>query len=410
MRCNAAPILRSRLLGLGSARIPECKVVQRATEFDDSAYVRELAVKVIDGPTGKAITNATAVLNIADDQSSFFFGEKSTDTNGAVLFVFPKQETVALTLQIKAEGHALETIAVARNSTGAIPATIEARLVPGAALGGFVKDSAGSAVSGAEVVVYRLVRTGANEYSRIDLYSATTDAGGKWQAPQMPAEDSSLHFAVTCADYKPAAFSLSAGEGGVLQLARADLLAAKATMALQPGIRVTGTVVETNEAPVAIAEAILQTADGSYRRVVPVEQGKFSFVELEPREGQLMVTATNYAPQVLPLKIAPGLQALKVVLTRGLPLQVAVRDQDQRPVAGAAVFLEASNQSRLLIWKTETDSNGRFVWTNAPAGAVKCEITSRDYAGLRTALHLPATNELSVVMRKHPRLKFAKAH
>jgi len=107
---------------------------------------------------------------------------------------------------------------------------------------------------------------------------------------------------------------------------------------------------------------------------------------------------------LLPLKIHPAIEPLKIVLTRGIPLQVTVRDQDQEPVPAASVILEAWNQSHALNWKADTDSNGRFVWTNAPAGTVKFDISRADYTSLRTNLTLPSTNELTLFMRKHSRV------
>ena len=209
----------------------------------------------------------------------------------------------------------------------------------------------------AEVLVYRLTKTAPAEYTRIDLDSGTTDAAGKWELARVPAKSSNLVFSVTCPDYKPASYAESVvSQTNAFQVTRSNLLAKTAVLTIQPGIHVTGSIVDTTNGPVALAEAIFETTDRSYRRVIPVEAGKLAFVELEPREGELLITATNYAPQLLPLKIHPAIEPLKIVLTHGIPLQVVVRDQDQQPVPAASVLLEEWNQRQALNWKTETDT------------------------------------------------------
>lgn len=385
--------------------LPRRKSLEHAFEFDDSAYIQELALKVVDAQSANPITNAAAILNLADDQSSFFFGEKSTDSSGKIVFHYPSQDAVGFKVQIKANAHAPELLSASRLAGTALPRELTAKLVPGVSIGGFVKDPAGKPVASAEVLVYRLTKTAPAEYTRIDLDSATTDSGGKWEVARVPADNSNLVFSVSCPDYKPATYAESvASATNALQVARSNLLAKTAVLIIQSGIHITGTVLDTTNGLVPLAEAIFETSDHSYRRAIPVEAGKFTFVEMEPRSGELLITATNYAPQLLALKIQPAIEPLKIVLTRGTPLQVTLRDQDQEPVPGASVLLEEWNQSHALNWKAETDSNGRFVWTNAPSGSAKFEISRSDYTSLRTNVTLSSTNEVTLHMRKHSRV------
>jgi hypothetical protein len=171
---------------------------------------------------------------------------------------------------------------------------------------------------------------------------------------------------------------------------------------MQAEVRFAATVVQTNGTPIALAEALFQSADRSSRRTFPIEQGKLSFVEAKPEEGQLMVSATNFSPRLLPLKLNYGVKETNIVLTSGNSLQANLRDQNNVAIADAAVSLEEWNGTSLLKWKAESDAAGKISWSNAPLGTLVLAITKANYSLLRTNVALPRTNDLLLVMRKEP--------
>src|SRR5205085_2405385 len=99
----------SKLAGNHSA--PPRKAARELRGFPDAVYRGELSVRVTDGETGAALTNAVATLSITDDKESFYFGSTNTDASGVVRFPYPLQQAAGVSIWVHAPGRMPAVIA-----------------------------------------------------------------------------------------------------------------------------------------------------------------------------------------------------------------------------------------------------------------------------------------------------------
>lgn len=406
---KATPIIFALTLEQGPKSPPAPasgrKAVGKAGAYDDSVYVREIALQVTEAGTTTPLTNALAQLSITDDDSTFFFGEAFTDARGVLRLSFPAQQTLALRLLVKAPGHASEVITAAARDPKAFPRDLNVALARGAKIGGVVRNESGQPFSGADVLISRLIKTGESDFTRLIYDYVSTDSSGRWSTDRAPQKLDEVSFKISSSDCKPVTYETAVpGATNLFQVAASNLLAGQAVMTVQSRVRVTGWVVDAKGGALGGAEVALYTDAYGRRRVTSDAQGGFTFVPGETGRAYMTVLATNFAPAYQTLEIESGLKPLVFTLGRGIPFKARVRDQDGAPVAGASVTLDQWNNIRSDSWRTQTDSEGRFTWPNAPVGGVGFSLSKNNYYETRLLAGIPTNGESMVIMRKYSRV------
>ncbi|MCO5968558.1 MFS transporter [Actinoallomurus soli] len=162
--------------------------------------------------------------------------------------------------------------------TGDQPLDYDLVLSGNGGLTGTVRDTNGSAIAGAMVVV--------TDIRGEVVANGLTGADGGYSFNQVVA--GTYTVAVSAEGHRPAALLAEVGGDGVSKVTRQDV-------ELQPGVRIAGTVQARGRGPVEDAHVTLLDAAGNVVAVTTTgPDGRYSFADLTG--GQYTVTATGYAP------------------------------------------------------------------------------------------------------------------
>ncbi|GAA0340598.1 MFS transporter [Actinoallomurus spadix] len=162
--------------------------------------------------------------------------------------------------------------------TGDQPLDYDLVLVGNGGLTGTVRDTNGSAIAGAMVVV--------TDIRGEVVANGLTGADGGYSFNQVVA--GTYTVAVSAEGHRPGAVLTEVGGDGVSKVTRQDV-------ELQPGVRIAGTVQAHGRGPVEDARVTLLDAAGNVVAATTTgPDGRYSFADLTG--GQYTVTATGYAP------------------------------------------------------------------------------------------------------------------
>jgi hypothetical protein len=372
------------------------KVLQRATEFPDSAYRREMEVRVT-GTGGVTLSNAVAMLSLRDDAKTFFFGQCRANVSGKIVVAYPPQEAVSLSMRVSHPGYAVGTATFSALDGKSWPDATEVRLQRGVSIGGTVMNTSDEPVSNAMVIPHEVIQTGADQFTRIDADVATTAPNGKWIANVLPEVLPKLTFEVTHPEHHTE----------TLQLTAAELQSTNARIVLRPFVQVAGRVTNKDGAPVSRATVTLMESDTSRETRTTDGSGRFAFIIREPGNvpATLFVVAPNYAP--LARSVTPDAAATPdLKLETGSTFSMRVSDGNGAPLTGLLVSLYRwdGKLQPPLRWSTKTDAQGRFRWEHAPAGQVTFRIEKPGQLIHYEYVTLPMTNEALATYRAPVRI------
>lgn len=382
------------------------RVAKKSLEHPDRIYHDELVVRVADKVSGQPSASARAALTIRDDEGSLFLGEGEADGSGVIHLPFPPQQTLSFSILVRAAGRLPVVIEGGKKADGDFHREWTATLDRGARIGGSVQDPSGQPIANANVLIHRLMPVGPREFERLDYETVSTGRDGKWISESVPAGATNLVFEVSHPEFRSATFVQGlAPDPNVRALVSADLWAGTAEMALENALRIAGTVVNESGEVVRGAEIYLVNSERSESKRVTASDasGKFSVIVPEPGQVGLMVQAAGYRTRLQLVTASASLRSVRVPLTTASPLVGRVMDQNNAPVAGARVKLDAWNGSRLLDWQTMTDQQGKFTWDSPPEGSVMFQITAANYLPGRNSIGTQ-TSEARFVLRKMSRV------
>jgi hypothetical protein len=368
------------------------RVFRKSIELEDSVYRDELVLRVVDGETGRALTNAIAALTIADDGAPFHFGQARADGAGVIRLPYPPQQAMTFTALVRAPGRLPFTVGGSKHTGGMFPREVEAKLARGVRIGGMVRDAKGRPIPGAEVVVHKITQAGPREYTRLDYETVRTDKAGRWSSESAPAEFDGFSFEVSHPDHRSICFAQAASPSAEAHtVSRDDLLAGKAVMVLPAALRLDGVVADDSGKPVHEVDLrVVDTGRPEASRPVRCDaQGRFSVVVPQPGEVTLMAQAKGYRPKLQTVGAEPDLPPLTLTLARTQPFRGRVIDQGGDPIPGARVKLDSWNGTRVLQWQTLTDDNGTFTWDSPPDGNVMFYLSATNHSAMRTSFSSP---------------------
>lgn len=373
--------------------LPENRVVRRSREFPDDTYRSSLNIQAVDAE-GRPVPGAEATLTISDLEGAYYFGRDQSDANGRIRLPYPPQHAAGCTVVVRTP-HRLPFV-FRSTGTGIDPAAreIKATLASGTSAGGLVRNAAGAPIADASVTLYELRAVSSREYERLNYETVTTDAAGKWKSAALPAALEQFQIAISHPDFRPRVFRVGPRDPSLATalLPPDELRAGDAAAILEPAQRIAGVVRGPDEKPVAGAELRLSgpiagsrgsqdTADEQVTR--SDSNGRYKFSVLTAGSYSLIVVANGYTPELRSVTVPnrPGAVTVQgITLQTGHRLIGRVNDQDQQPVAGARVRLDSWNDNRLVKFETDTDAKGTFVWTNAPSGQLRFQLSATNHS------------------------------
>jgi len=360
---------------------------------------RKLEVSVVDGATRKTIEGAQVY---ATNRQSEFGPlpprRTQTQATGRCEVNLGGKRPKTLALEVTKPGFARAY--VEWPDTTAIPQEWTAELGKAVTIGGEVRARNGEPVSGATVIVSGLVKDVVGQMVPVPFDSVRTDAAGKWQSAQVPERFDNLSFVVSHPELIPAEFEQGTDTSAANVVTAEALVARTASMELEPGIAITGTVADDQGKPISSASvyALLSMQERSeLKRAKTDGAGRYRFVVTEPGAVTLAVEAKDFAPKYVKSEAQAGMPAIGFTLEKGRAVRGKVSDKEGKPIAGVAVQAASWAGRTPLSWGTVTDGEGKFQWSFAPKGRVMLGFSKE---GLSSTYHQASSNdvELAVVM------------
>ncbi len=354
---------------------------------------------VVDAVSGEPIP--AAEVNASNRQSEF--GplpprRVTTDAKGQCKVNLGGTRPKSIRLQAGKPGYA--TAQIQWEESG-IPDQWSARLPKGVTVGGLVKDSQGNPIARASVSINTVTRDEVGQSVEVEADAATTDSAGRWSSRSVPADFKSLTFKLSHPDFRSAEYYISdSSPGGPQEGSRADLLAGKAVMVMEPGTTIAGTVVDSSGKPLANASVFLRDASDppKDRFATTDSSGQFKLVFVDAGQGVLAVAAKGYSPQSTNVTFDSGLKPVAFKLQPAKPLKGIVLGQDRKPVAGATVDLVSWSGLPFPRWQTRTDAKGGFTWDSTPSEGAVLSARMDGYAPEQQNL-APGDEDATIVLK-----------
>jgi hypothetical protein len=368
-------------------------------DVDESACRRELLLRFVD-KDGQPVPGAVAKLTLTDEGRTFPYGTNVADAAGKAIVDYPANQVRELAIEVRSSAGLPARISLANAEPGNLPLEQKIKLEPGVTLGGLVRDTTGQPIARARVSVNTVVRDEVGQSIEAETDVATTDQSGRWSSRSVSADFKSLTFKLTHPEFRPAEYYISdSGPGASQEGSKADLLAGKAIMVMEPGTTLAGTVTNPTGKPLANADVFLRDASDPPRdRFATTDSsGHFKLVFMDAGQGVLAVAAKGYSPQSINVPFDSGLKQVTFKLQPAKPLKGIVLGQDRKPVAGATVDLVSWNDLPFPRWQTQTDAKGGFSWDSAPADGALLSVRMDGYLTEGQSL-APGDEDVTIVL------------
>ena len=308
--------------------------------------------------------------------------EHVTDESGRIAIPIPAKRFHRLSVTARKDGLAPIRVDLRRASAPEIelPRSYTLAMARASSIGGIVRDEDGHPVAGASATVQQTSpEDRVAELIDLNDVSTRTDQEGRWHIDLIPEgfELGSLQVTFSHPDFlEPFASSLLPSRATPEQLRNRS-----AVIILHRGISVTGRVMDRDGRP--LAGASVRLGDRFWSPAVQSDaDGRFRFRSAPAGDTFLTVQAAGRAPEARSVRLHGDLQPIEFRLGPGRTIRGRVADSQQRPIAGAEIYVVRWNGPRTLKWRSSTDAEGRFVWDSAPTDQVWL---GADKEGYRTA-------------------------
>ncbi len=379
-----------------AAQDPKAARARATPEANDpDAPAGRVVLRAVEGATGEPIGGCSVEFLLYIGGVAQKSTVKADEDGTAVIGWKAGAKVERLHVTARASGYAPVLVVWSRERhPKGLPAEKVLRFERGVTIGGVVKDSEGRPIAGARVdISAQATDSDWNEVANFGLGSMPTDERGRWRLEHAPRNLGHVWVSATKPGYRQRADNTVAAVGS------------DSVIVLERGLTLTGRVVDAQGRPVRGARAVLthESWGGSGPTATSDADGQFAINNCDPGVASFGVQARGFAPSMREVRIEARMAPVEVRLTGpGKSLRARVVDVAGRPVAGALVAAESWRGRAALEFRTHTDADGRFAWSDAPADAVLFSILKPDYMSGRD-VSLQATNrEQTVVL--HPKL------
>jgi hypothetical protein len=203
-----------------------------------------------------------------------------------------------------------------------------------------------------------------------------TDAAGKWRFDSVPVSMGEVFVEINHPGFRPVRRPLTRGEFGI---ERGGAPAAR--VVLDRGAMVTGTV--TDEAGKPIVGALVRTKFlNDIRAATTGKDGIYRLLGCEPRAARIVVSAQSWATDMKELNIDSDMGPVDFQMMPGGTVRIRVLDYQGNPVPKARIFFQRwrgpFKYFEFNHVSQYADSNGVWVWREAPLDEFKADICTPD--------------------------------
>jgi hypothetical protein len=280
-----------------------------------------------------------------------------------------------------------------------VPAQYTVSLEPGTSIGGIVQDEQGKPIEGVSI---NLSIPGGNETERVALfnYEFKTDAEGKWRCDIIPSKLNSLWINLRHTDYIEENFDVPSEDSTIEKLREMSLV-----KVMKKGLEFSGRVLDTKDQPVVGA---LIRGDGLGEKITDLgiysdSEGKFMVKNAKAGTRTVIVQSQGYSPDVKQINVTQDMPPIVFRLEKGHTIKGRAVDKKGKPISGAFAAVDSWRGNRLLVWRVNTNEEGRFVWNDAPADEVLIDMGKVNYMSVRGYSMKPSNKEYVITMK--PELK-----
>lgn len=358
-----------------------------------------LSLKLVSKETDQAIPDAYVKFRLYGDRE--IKAEGATNQFGRFDFQHDKAKFTSLTITVAYEGYVPTKISFRDKAESLeLPLNYTFTMEKGTSIGGIITNEENQPVEG--VAVSLLVPSDEQAVQpsiRPDIwdYVVKTDAEGKWRCDIMPSKLDDVWISLAHPDY------VDDNMYGTTEKPSMEALRAlTGIMVMKKGLEVSGIVMDTKGNTISNA-FVAQGSDrwGShYPDTRTDEEGRFHFVNAQPGEMILTVSAEGKAPDLKRFEVRPELEDIEFRLEPGNIIRGRVIDSDGNPIQGAFVAADTWRSHRSIHWRVDTDKDGRFQWNEAPADEVLFDLGKSKYMSIRgePLTPLPDNEEWELVM------------
>jgi beta-lactamase regulating signal transducer with metallopeptidase domain/thiol-disulfide isomerase/thioredoxin len=413
------------ILGFGSVRL-ETKSARAAETAAEAAPQnpdeRVLEILITD-ESGAPLAGASLHASTWEVEGGKDYPSRNfrADEQGEVRVPIPRRLKI-LRLWPAHPSYVPEFINFAENTHGdgeRIPDKIHFQLARGTQLSGRIVDDAGKPIAGVKVEVSVEVREPAWGNDPDPMISTwltdedfnspapITDLDGRWSIDNAPAAkgDKNYEFRLKIthdAYTRDSEWGEHQREQGVTTAMLRD---GTATITLQGGVTLVGTVVDSAGKPVTKGLVIWSDqpywAEGVNETQIG-DQGEFRTIPLKPGEYPITVAAPGYQPVQQKIQAAKGMKPLRFELVPGKKLVLQIANRRGEPISDAYVGIGTWRGSEALYNEKHpnvpesgiprsSDKQGVYTWDWAPEDAVMYRISKKGYAEQEISLVAKST-------------------
>jgi beta-lactamase regulating signal transducer with metallopeptidase domain len=357
---------------------------EAATNQNDQAEKTELLVQLVDDVTNQPMAGVMVRGMLQVERRSIRQREQSNEKGEASLSFPGKQKTFGLSLNVHRSGFVPQSYWWDVQAMG-LPVTgpIEFRMVKGRAMSGMVVNEKGEPIRRA-TVAFAMPITRYRPESSFIAGQLLTDAEGRWNWPDGPADASRVSIQVRHRDYMPGNASGSRNT--------------EIKVVLQQGTVVEGRVVDSKGAAVVGAKARLGTDrfGTDLPEAVTDSAGRFQIRRAPEGSSAVTVQAEGHSPDVQAVVVGKANKELQFVLQPGHLLRVRMVDSSGQPLPNAAISADTWRGYRTLDKRLTANKDGEVAWDGAPPDVVKYAAGSQGLSSQRQ-VPLVASDEVQVL-------------
>jgi RNA polymerase sigma factor (sigma-70 family) len=324
----------------------------------------------------------------------------TTDAHGMAQVVIPDLDgSYYLNVRASRAGFVPLVISWSRTPRSpAPPASFHFRMEKAVTVGGRVVDQDQLSVAGATVVI-RLSKRYPDSQQRPDVsfVSTKTDNDGRWSFSNVPEQSDVIgvgayhHLYLTERSYF-----------GVDDFQPVSALRDRsAVLRLRKGTRIEGTVLGPDGQPVTGAAVVY--GEENFRtanRIPPIKtdaHGRFTLGIAPGTISVITARGAGFGPALQTIRIGPESERVTLKLQPPHRLGGRVVDGAGRAVARATLSVQSWRGSESLEQEMTTDSDGRFLWNDAPADEVRVRTYAKGYVQSRDIPVVPGTQNQIVM-------------
>lgn len=403
---------------------PSNEDLTNTTKMDDDNGF-QMAVKVLEKETGKPIPNVE--IRTYDGKKN---PSSKTGTNGICEIKAGQNGATSINLFAANDGYVSQSFTCGEGRMiDYFPEEVVFKLEKGTVVGGIVQDPNGTPLEAATVSLDS--HSGINEDNPgIDVrFREKTDKQGRWHCTIAPKDLEGCTVGASHPEYDTSDGG-DITQGEMTNQLRMEIHVLK--MKKLPHFSIAGFV--KDEAGNPVKGAKVQRGDwfmsnDRQHRTHTDENGYFEFRDLLIRgtdftydeiEGKgrvpvqypadyLTVTADGFAPQLMQVFFRENDMLVESIMTAGNPIYGRVVDYEGNPVVEATVRADDwksryPDEIRPIDWNTKTDTEGRFVWQNAPTEEVELIVSKDGYLTLTGTKVVPSDIEYEFVLNPQVRV------